>query len=142
MTLSARASSEGRDCEAEGLRQPHVFIQRFSRSIARRLCGLALQRLCQLFEQRSQLTAIARRAVEIPIWAYHCDRARMCGEPLTIGAVNIFEGIGGRLRRNHRDLSADGLPCISMGDRQGVEHVGFTATMHQPGPTMSSKRAS
>ena len=49
----------------------------------------------------------------------------MGGEPLAIGAAKIFEGTGGLLHRR-RHLSADGLPCISMGDGQGVKHVRFT----------------
>jgi hypothetical protein len=50
----------------------------------------------------------------------------MSGEPRTIGPINIFKGTGGLRHRGRRDLSANGLPCISMGDRQGLKHFGFT----------------
>ena len=50
----------------------------------------------------------------------------MSGEPRTIGAAEIFKRTGGLRHRNHRHPSANALPCISMEDRQGLEHVRFT----------------
>ena len=50
----------------------------------------------------------------------------MSGEPRTIRAADIFESTGRLRHRNRRDPSADGLPGISMGGCQGLQHVWFT----------------
>src|SRR6516164_4925113 len=49
----------------------------------------------------------------------------MSSEPRTIGAAEIFKRTGGLRHRNHRHPSANALPCMSMEDRQGLEHVRF-----------------